>query len=91
MARTVTHTRVHTEITFANPYLVCRVCGAAVTAWHDPDQCGCREGGWQIKPCGHQAEAVDTCPSWNPVDGCTCQETLGSVDHRAAPAPPPLR
>jgi hypothetical protein len=76
-----THTRTHTNIAFANPYLRCDRCRAWVTAWHNPDRCGCGENGWQNQPCGHRAGATTVCPSWGPVDGCRCQP----LDH---PVPP---
>jgi hypothetical protein len=68
------HTRTHTAIEFASPYLVCTSCRRPVTAWHDNDACGCDETWWN-QPCGcGTAGVVSVCPSWNPVDGCTCTE-----------------
>lgn len=29
----------------------------------------------------HQPDTTFECPSWSPLDGCTCQEVLGKVDH----------
>lgn len=75
------HTRTHVHITFADPYLTCDRCKAWVTGWHDPDQCGCRNDGWENLPCGHQAGATSACPSWSPVDGCNCLDHLGHVPH----------
>jgi hypothetical protein len=70
-----THTRVHVEIEFANPYLICERCRKAATAWHDDEQCGCTDGCWN-EPCGCANGGVASpCPSWGPVDGCTCQPT----------------
>jgi len=77
-----THTRTHVHVTFADPYLTCDQCGEWVDAWHDPQQCGCDDSGWQLLPCGHQAGTTSVCPSWGPVDGCRCQEQLGSVPHK---------
>ncbi|KPC59607.1 hypothetical protein ADL27_63255, partial [Streptomyces sp. NRRL F-6602] len=56
-----------------------------VPRWHNNDKCGCTASCW-LDPCGHTAEAVSVCPSWDPVDGCTCRAVLGSVDHGPAPA-----
>ena len=81
---TRTHTRTHVNISFANPFLVCDQCQQPVPAWHNPDRCGCGGGGWQNLPCGHQAGVTSVCPSWGPVDGCTCQQALGHVPHGPA-------
>ncbi|WP_435110138.1 hypothetical protein [Nocardiopsis synnemataformans] len=76
-----THTRVHTNITHANPHLRCDECGAAVTGWHNPDPCGCDTTFWNV-PCGCvRADATNTCPSWSPIDGCLCPEVLGAPSH----------
>jgi hypothetical protein len=80
----VTHTRTHVYVTFANPHLVCDQCGQPVPRWHTDDKCGC-DAGWWNDPCGHRAEAVSVCPSWDPVDGCQCAEHLGHVPHPPAP------
>jgi hypothetical protein len=87
MAITRTHTRTHTEVTFANPHLVCDQCKKPVPAWHDNDKCGCDESFWN-EPCGHKAGMTSVCPSWGPIDGCRCQESLGRVDHAAPPGQP---
>lgn len=78
---TVTHTRTHVFVEFANPFLACDTCGQRVPKWHDPDRCGCGEEGWENRPCGHQAGVTSVCPSWGPVDGCLCAEILGEVPH----------
>lgn len=78
---TVTHTRTHVHIEFADPYLTCDRCKAWVTGWHNPNRCGCDETGWQNLPCGHQSGATSACPSWSPVDGCRCRQHLGYVPH----------
>ena len=78
---TRTVTRVHVLIEFADPYLRCDYCRAWVDRWHDPGRCGCDQGGWQNDPCGHQAGVTSACPSWGPVDGCTCAQAWGRVDH----------
>lgn len=72
-----THTRVHTHIAFADPYLACDTCHQHVRAWHNPERCGCGQDGWQNLPCGHQAGATSLCWSWSPVRGCSC-----ILDHR---------
>lgn len=69
---TRTYTRVHTEITFANPYLICDKCKSKVTSFHDNTQCGCNSNSYLI-PCEHSTGIVSKCPSWSPVDGCTCK------------------
>lgn len=68
---TTTHTRVHTSVTFANPFLICGACKRRARGFHDPQKCGCAAE-HHLTPCGHAAEPIDTCPSWGPVDGCTC-------------------
>lgn len=80
-----THTRTHTKITFANPYLTCDRCDIWVPSWHNPNVCGCGDEGWENHPCGHQAGATSVCWSWSPVDGCSCA-TAGSIDHPVPPA-----
>lgn len=75
-----THTRTHVDITLADPYLTCDQCGRWVDAWHDDDRCGCGDGFWN-EPCGHQTGFTSACPSWGPVDGCTCARVLGEVPH----------
>lgn len=83
---TVTRTRVHTFITFANPYLTCDLCKAWVNAWHNDDQCGCDETFWN-EPCGHERTGITSaCPSWGPVDGCLRESILGFVPHGQPPA-----
>lgn len=56
---------------FANPFLACDECGHRVT--HSLEL-------WN-QPCGHRAGTTSVCPSWGPVDGCSCAEQLGSVEH----------
>jgi hypothetical protein len=69
---TTTHTRVHTHIGFADPWLRCDDCGRQVRGWHHRDHCGCDRPGWQNLPCGHQAGATSVCLTWSAVRGCTC-------------------
>ncbi len=83
---TRTYVRTHVFVTFANPYLTCDKCEQPARSWHDPDQCGCGESGFQNQPCEHQAGVTSTCPSWGPVDGCQCLQHLGHVSHGPAPA-----
>lgn len=80
-----THTRVHVYVEFANPYLVCELCRKSVPRWHDNDKCGCDATFWNM-PCEHTAGITSVCPSWSPVDGCTCLEVLGAVEHAEPPA-----
>jgi hypothetical protein len=81
---THTRTRTHLAIYPANPFLACRACGKAAEAFHD-DECGCDESGGPLllMPCFHRSEYDDLCPSWSPVDGCTCLAILGHVPHPA--------
>jgi hypothetical protein len=75
MTLTVTHTRTHLTITPANPFLFCAVCFERVEAFHD-DRCGCGiDGPLLLFPCLHDRDYIDDCPSWGPVDGCTCDHT----------------
>lgn len=67
---THTHVTTYARITPACPYLACGECHARVEFWLD------RPGPHRNEPCGHEAEMVDTCPSWSPVDGCRCVEHL---------------
>jgi len=73
MSTTMTHTftRTHVSVEFANPHLRCDHCQVFVESWHDNDQCGCDAVCWNV-PCGHQSGVTSLCPSWGPVDGCTC-------------------
>jgi hypothetical protein len=82
---TLTHTftQTHNVIKLANPFLACGTCGKCVEARHD-DRCGCDdEGPLLLFPCCHRGEYRDLCPSWSPVDGCTCLKVLGHVPHPA--------
>lgn len=67
----MTYTRVHTSITFANPHLACDQCRRRAHGFHEPLRCGCAAE-FHLLPCGHAAMPVDICPSWGPIDGCTC-------------------
>lgn len=67
-----TYTRTHIHVTFANPYLRCETCGKRAEGFHDESKCGCTEGNYNV-PCEHPIGVNDICPSWSPVDGCTCK------------------
>jgi len=73
VSRTHTFTRTHVCVTFANPHMVCETCRKLATGWHDNIQCGCDAANTN-EPCGCPVGATSTCPSWSPVDGCTCAE-----------------
>lgn len=62
----------------ANPYLVCNQCQGWITAFEDTGE---NEGPVTNLPCGHRADYSNRCPSWSPVDGCSCLEHLGYVPH----------
>jgi hypothetical protein len=49
---------------FADPFILCTQCQERVTNTKYP-------GGINV-PCGHVAGWASVCPSWSPVDGCTC-------------------
>lgn len=67
-----TYTRVHVYEQFANPHLACDKCGKPVHGWHDDEKCDCCDGCWN-EPCECRNGGVTSvCPSWSPVDGCTC-------------------
>jgi hypothetical protein len=76
----MTHTRTHVYVEFANLYLDCEQCHQQAKSWHDPQRCGCDEKHWNM-PCGHIAGALSVCPSWGPVDGCTCVALFGYREH----------
>ena len=64
------------EIHFADPFKSCNACTHQVTGVTIVD-----EGMWPNIPCGHPASYRDLCPSWGPVDGCSCERMLGYVPH----------
>lgn len=59
-------TRTFTLIRFANPLLECESCRELVTGYVDDP--------WMNWPCRHRAGVHSRCPSWGPVDGCTCEK-----------------
>lgn len=67
----MTFVRTHTFVSFANPYLRCRACEEWIDGWHDPVKCGCESSTFN-HPCRCLSEVENVCPSWSPVDGCTC-------------------
>lgn len=68
---TKVHTRTHVHIRFANPYLKCLQCGGWVTGWHTPEICECDTYTVNV-PCCCRAAVSSVCPSWSPVDDCSC-------------------
>jgi len=56
---------------FDDPFLRCDECRLQVTS----------RPGNHNQPCGHRAGFHSTCPSWGPVEGCRCKQTLGAVPH----------
>jgi hypothetical protein len=69
-----THTTTYTITVPANPYLICSHCKKRVEGFVD------RPGRVTLYPCWH-SEYEDICPSWGPVDGCSCVEHLGYRPH----------
>jgi hypothetical protein len=69
-----THTRTHVLIGFANPHFICEECRGKVLYWHNPERCGCDEEGFFNSPCEHKAGVISKCSTWDPVDGCSCEE-----------------
>jgi hypothetical protein len=74
-------TRTHTRITPADPFLVCDACGCKIDYWWT-------DGPPINFPCEHHAGYKNRCPSWGPVDGCSCMAFLGYVPHPPAEAIP---
>lgn len=75
-----TFTFTYTVEKYANPFLTCEECGRraegyVVAPGHEKD--------FDNWPCEHRAPITSTCPSWGPVDGCTCQQVFGHVPHEA--------
>jgi hypothetical protein len=84
MSFTRTHTRTHVYVSYANPYLRCMECGDWVSGWHDPEKCGC-ETLLVNTPCCCRLGVKGACPTWSPVDGCTCLPGM----HDQPPERPP--
>jgi hypothetical protein len=75
MILTRTHVSVYNRIEFADPYKICDQCGSWIDGVLDAP-------GRSINvPCEHKATYTDLCPSWSPVDGCSCIEHLGERRH----------
>lgn len=70
-----TFTRTHNATTFADPYKICKACGGWITGYLD------NPGPPILLPCEHDQDYTDACPSWSPVDACTCLEHFGHVPH----------
>lgn len=62
---------------WANPYMKCGACKAFVDGYDEMDNA--------MVPCGHIVNASSVCPSWGPVDGCSCLEHLGVINHEMRP------
>lgn len=72
-------TTTHSVTVFADPHKRCRACKGWVTGATDMP-------GYPlvVNPCGHMGGYDDVCPSWGPVDGCTCPPgEHGKPDHPA--------
>lgn len=63
-----TYTKTGHEIVFANKFKCCSECHQHITGVLDID-----DEPLINLPCEHQADYYDDCPTWNPVDGCTCK------------------
>jgi hypothetical protein len=75
----------HTMI-FADPYKKCLQCGQWVDGAEDVP------GPLLLIPCGHRCHYRDVCPSWGPVDGCTCAHTRPpNVHEQREPEPDDVR
>jgi hypothetical protein len=75
LTRTRTHTSTYNAVTFADPYKTCDKCGAWITGVLDAP------GPLILLPCEHRSSYTDHCPSWGPVDGCSCVDHLGQRPH----------
>lgn len=62
----VTRTHTYAVIKYANPHLYCDECGNSVSGFRDDNH--------HNYPCNHAGATESNCPSWSPVDGCTCKE-----------------
>lgn len=65
---TRTYTRTYNATLFADPYKRCLKCEQWIDGALDAP------GPLILVPCEHQSSYKDVCPSWGPVDGCTCAE-----------------
>lgn len=76
---------------FADPYKQCLICDQWVV-WNYgalPDHERITEQKTGNEPCGHK-NYVSVCPSWWPVDGCSCQAMIAHGDMAGPmhPVPP---
>lgn len=67
---THTMTFTYTVVHYANPFLVCEVCGAKVVGYIDASG---HDLHFHSHPCRH-LPIRSTCHSWGPVDGCRCRK-----------------
>lgn len=74
-----TFTRTYNTVRFADPHKQCLRCGGWIDGVLD------KPGPLVLVPCEHESDYRDVCPSWGPVDGCTCVEMPG-VDPRKGPS-----
>lgn len=66
MALTGTYTRTSTTTIFADPYKRCQQHGGWIDGMLDVP------GPLILVPCEHESDYDSMCPSWGPVDGCSC-------------------
>jgi hypothetical protein len=64
--------RTHVLVGFQNKNTVCKDCRQKVVYWHDPSRCGCGDPIFNF-PCEHVAGTFSMCPTWDPIDDCTCE------------------
>lgn len=57
-----------------NPWMHCAVCDGEVHS---------RNNGLNV-PCGHRAEVVSICPTWEPFYGCDCDQRRRAEAFQAA-------
>ena len=69
---THTFTRTYNSSTFSDPYKQCLRCGGWIDGALIGDDGQPIPGPLTVVPCEHQDGYRDVCPSWGPVDGCTC-------------------
>ncbi len=64
--------RTHIVVGYANPFFICNTCKDKVLYWHDPIRCKCGDKVFN-HPCYHMTGVKSLCPTWEPVDGCHCE------------------
>ena len=72
MQHTSTSAGTHVVVGFDNPYLVCAKCKARAIYWHDPVRCKCEDNIFN-HPCYCEAGTISLCPTWQPIEGCCCE------------------